>query len=62
MKYLDEWAHPGWADPDGPVSKEAALRVYNAVGNALDTIKGTRNATDPAPEIIIDDTLATPAS
>jgi hypothetical protein len=60
MKYLDRFAHPGWADPDGPMTKEAATRVYNALGSALDGIKGTRKAGDPVPEVLVDD-APTPA-
>jgi hypothetical protein len=59
MKYLDYYAHPGWGDQDGRVSKAAATRVYDALGAALDTIRGARTASDPAPEVLIDDTMAT---
>ncbi|MFD8599179.1 hypothetical protein ACFV1L_29655 [Kitasatospora sp. NPDC059646] len=59
MKELDENAHPGWLD--GDYKKESSARVYEAIGTALDGIKPARSASDPAPEVLIDDTLATPA-
>ncbi|MFJ5927640.1 hypothetical protein ACIQF6_34095 [Kitasatospora sp. NPDC092948] len=59
MKYLDGNAHPG---PGGGLpNKQPSARVYDAIGSALDTIKPARTAGDPAPEVLIDDTLATTA-
>ncbi|MFE2911441.1 hypothetical protein [Kitasatospora indigofera] len=60
MKQLDKNSHPGWMS-GATGSKQSALRVYGALGAALDTIKAARGAGDPNPEVLIDDTLATPA-
>ncbi len=63
MKELDQNAHPGWLSPNAaPSKKQSSVRVYDALGKALDDIKAARSATDPAPEVLIDDTLATPAA
>ncbi|MFJ9447167.1 hypothetical protein ACIRRH_35755 [Kitasatospora sp. NPDC101235] len=59
MKELDYNAHPG--PGDSRTNKQSSARVYDAIGGALDTIKPARTAGDPAPEVLIDDTLATAA-
>ncbi|MFD7586480.1 hypothetical protein ACFV84_13790, partial [Kitasatospora sp. NPDC059811] len=60
MKHLDGQAHPGKFEEvmDEP-EKEAADHVYDALGTVLDTIKPATSSTDPASEVLIDDTLAT---
>ncbi|MFE2722579.1 hypothetical protein [Kitasatospora sp. NPDC059327] len=60
MKHLDGEAHPdGFRKAMGEPEVEVAGRVYDALGTALDTIKPATNSTDPAPEVLIDDTLST---
>ncbi|MFJ6771894.1 hypothetical protein ACIQOV_13165 [Kitasatospora sp. NPDC091257] len=62
MKYLDGEAHPGKFDEVmGQPEEEAAGRVYDALGKALDTIQPAISSNDAAPEVLIDDTLATTA-
>ncbi|MER6366478.1 hypothetical protein [Kitasatospora sp. NPDC001527] len=60
MKFLDASAHPGPGSVNRD-NKQASVRVYEAIGGALDTITPARGAGDPAPEVLIDDTIGTPA-
>ncbi|MGX4733231.1 hypothetical protein [Kitasatospora griseola] len=62
MKDLDSTAHPSaFHRTMGDLNVQAAGRVYDAIGAALDTIRPVTSSTDPAPEVLIDDTLATAA-
>ncbi|WP_435647966.1 hypothetical protein [Kitasatospora purpeofusca] len=60
MKELDSNAHAPAIDGT-KANKQASTRVYDELGKALDTIKAARGPGDPAPEVLIDDTLATTA-
>ncbi|WEH43957.1 hypothetical protein [Streptomyces sp. AM 2-1-1] len=64
VTYLDEldWdAHPGWVGADYPDQEALSGRVYDALTPAIDKATTARSTADPAPEILIDDTLATQA-
>ncbi|MFJ3513136.1 hypothetical protein [Streptomyces luteogriseus] len=58
---LDQDAHPGWMGPDLPDQEAISGRVYDALAPAIDKAITARSTADPAPEILIDDTLATKA-
>jgi hypothetical protein len=62
LKELDRNAHPGWGNADDTRDNKAeSNRVYNTLAQAVDKISNVRNASDPAPEVIIDDTIPTDA-
>ncbi|WP_405622374.1 hypothetical protein [Streptomyces sp. NBC_01508] len=61
LSHLDGDAHPGWLGPDFPDQEAVSGRVYDALAPAIDKTTTARSATDPAPEVLIDDTLATKA-
>ncbi|GLW59312.1 hypothetical protein [Kitasatospora phosalacinea] len=63
-----EWAtidgHPGWSDEDTDHrhrDEQIAKRMYNVLAPAVANVKNVRSATDPAPEVVVDDTLASSA-
>ncbi|MCL7382215.1 hypothetical protein [Streptomyces sp. 35G-GA-8] len=58
---LDKDAHPGWMGPNLPNREALSGRVYDALAPAIDKATTARSTSDPAPEILIDDTLATKA-
>ncbi|MEU3465273.1 hypothetical protein ABZ721_35725 [Streptomyces sp. NPDC006733] len=60
LKELDANAHPGWAS-GGRDNKAESTRVYDALSQAVDKITAVRTSSDPAPEVIIDDTIPTTA-
>lgn len=61
LDQLDQDAHPGWLGSDLPDQQAVSGRVYDALTPAIDTATAARSTADPAPEILIDDTLATEA-
>ncbi|WP_381805618.1 hypothetical protein [Streptomyces niveus] len=61
LSHLDDDAHPGWLGPDFPNQEAVSGRVYDALAPTIDKNTTARSATDPAPEVLIDDTLATKA-
>lgn len=58
---LDQDAHPGWMGPNLPDQEALSGRIYDALTPAIDKVTTARSTADPAPEILIDDTLATQA-
>ncbi|MFD5065482.1 hypothetical protein [Streptomyces sp. NPDC058394] len=59
---LDTDAHCGWLSCMADANEEAAARrVYDTLAPAIDRVSNVRAASDPDPEVVIDDTLATPA-
>ncbi|MFE7245320.1 hypothetical protein [Streptomyces sp. NPDC057580] len=59
---LDTGAHCGWGTCYADANEAAAARrVYDTLAPAIDRVKNVRTAGDPEPEVVIDDTLATPA-
>ncbi|MET9497445.1 hypothetical protein [Streptomyces sp. NPDC006552] len=58
---LDRDAHPGWDGAQRPDQEAVSGRVYDALTTAIDKATKARSSADPAPEIVIDDTLATQA-
>ncbi|MFF1908266.1 hypothetical protein [Kitasatospora sp. NPDC058218] len=61
LKELDFQAHPGWANDHPHHDQPMAKRVYDVLAPAVANVKNARAASDPAPEVLIDDTLATTA-
>lgn len=61
LNQLDQDAHPGWMGSDLPDQEALSGRVYDALAPAIDKATTSRSTADPAPEILIDDTLATKA-
>ncbi|WNI27339.1 hypothetical protein [Streptomyces sp. ITFR-16] len=61
LDQLDQDAHPGWMGSDIPDQEAVSGRVYDGLAPAIDKAATARSAADPAPEILIDDTLATKA-
>ncbi len=56
LKELDANAHPSsWNGT--PDNAAASRRVYDALAPAIDRIKAATSPDDPAPEIVIDDTI-----
>ncbi|MFJ6890062.1 hypothetical protein ACIQRC_35185 [Streptomyces californicus] len=56
LKELDANAHPSsWNKT--PDNAAASRRVYDAIAPAIDRIKAATSPDDPAPEIVIDDTI-----
>ncbi|MFD8732011.1 hypothetical protein [Streptomyces sp. NPDC059611] len=56
LKELDANAHPSsWNGT--PDNAAASRRVYDALAPAIDRIKAVTSPDDPAPEIVIDDTI-----
>ncbi|MET8130052.1 hypothetical protein ABZV67_44730 [Streptomyces sp. NPDC005065] len=58
---LNDNAHCGWMNCTTDDRKATALRVYDALAPAIDRVSNVRTGGDPDPEVVIDDTLATPA-
>ncbi|MFI5635155.1 hypothetical protein ACIA8E_38600 [Streptomyces sp. NPDC051664] len=58
---LDANAHCGWMSCTTDDRKATALRVYDTLAPTIDRVSNVRAASDPDPEVVIDDTLATPA-
>lgn len=56
LKELDANAHASEWDST-PENTAASRRVYNAIAPAIDRIKAATSPDDPAPEIVIDDTI-----
>lgn len=65
VDYLDELnnrIHPGWMDDHYTGQQKAlARRVYNSLGPAVDHVTNATAPGDPAPQVLIDDTLPTTA-
>ncbi|MFJ9447168.1 hypothetical protein ACIRRH_35760 [Kitasatospora sp. NPDC101235] len=65
LKELDWNGHPGWGLGDTVDhehhDEQIARRMYDALAPAVTNAKNARSATDPAPEVLVDDTLATTA-
>ncbi|MFE2462959.1 hypothetical protein [Streptomyces sp. NPDC059402] len=61
LDQLDQDAHPGWMGPSLPDQEALTGRVYDALAPAIDKATTAHSTADPAPEIVIDDTLATKA-
>ncbi|MEU2346333.1 hypothetical protein ABZ745_31685 [Streptomyces sp. NPDC013082] len=61
LNQLDQDAHPGWMGANLSDREALSGRVYDALAPAVDKATTSRSTADPAPEILIDDTLATKA-
>ncbi|MFJ5927638.1 hypothetical protein ACIQF6_34085 [Kitasatospora sp. NPDC092948] len=64
LKELDFNGHPGWGTSKvdhEQHDQQIAKRMYDALTPAVAHATNARSATDPAPEVLVDDTLASPA-
>ncbi|MFE7529422.1 hypothetical protein ACFU7Y_27425 [Kitasatospora sp. NPDC057542] len=65
LKELDWNGHPGWGNEEGPDrahhDEQIARRMYDVLAPAVANVKNARSAADAAPEVLVDDTLATAA-